>query len=170
MLALITTICASRFVIPDSWALSLFATSAQLLMFRDQMTYGLFPVQGPGLISGSIQAIRAAYPQGDEDKFTQLHDIRAGRPAVASVVGFTGGKRNELRAHLRIAEKPYTERKVTATSRGRMRGEGSWRRVAARGSSCSRSPTEGTGGRPGNAGTQLRYSPTSPGALRWAPS
>ena len=100
---------------PGTVALSLFATvGLNYYMFRYHMTYGLFPVQDTGLIIGSIQGDQSISFQAMKTKFTQLQDIVQEDPAVDSVVGFTGGRQNKLRLHLRVAEAVTTQRKVTA--------------------------------------------------------
>ncbi len=78
---------------PGTVALSLFATvGLNYYMFRYQMTYGLFPVQDTGLIIGGIQGDQSISFQAMKTKFTQLQTMVQDDPAVASVVGFTGGR------------------------------------------------------------------------------
>ena len=99
---------------PGLVALSLFATvGLNYYMFRYQMTYGLFPVQDTGLIIGSIQGDQSISFQAMKTKFTQLQTIVQDDPAVASVVGFTGGRGTNT-GFIYVSLKPYTERKVTA--------------------------------------------------------
>ena len=81
-------------------------------MFRYQMTYELFPVQDTGLVMGGIVADQSISFQSMKAKFEQLLAIVRNDPAVESVVGFTGGKRNVGFAFVSL--KPYGERKVTA--------------------------------------------------------
>ena len=79
---------------PGTVAMSLLATvGLNYYMFRYQMNYGLFPVQDTGLIVGSIQADQSISFQEMKTKLTQLQTIVQEDPAVASVVGFTGGAR-----------------------------------------------------------------------------
>ena len=82
-------------------------------MFRYQMTYGLFPVQDTGLIIGSIQGDQSISFQAMREKLEQLQTIVQEDPAVASVVGFTGGRQTNS-GFVYISLKPYAERKVTA--------------------------------------------------------
>ncbi len=82
-------------------------------MFRYQMTYGLFPVQDTGLIIGAIQADQSISFQAMRTKFTQLQTIVQDDPAVASVVGFTGGRQTNS-GFVYVSLKPYAQRKVTA--------------------------------------------------------
>ncbi|HEY5207277.1 MAG TPA: efflux RND transporter permease subunit [Roseiarcus sp.] len=99
---------------PGTVALSLFATvGLNYYMFRYHMTYGLFPVQDTGLIIGAIQGDQSISFQAMKTKFTQLQTMVQDDPAVASVVGFTGG-RGTNRGFLYASLKPYSERKVTA--------------------------------------------------------
>ena len=99
---------------PGTVALSLFATvGLNYYMFRYHMTYGLFPVQDTGLIIGAIQGDQSISFQAMKTKFTQLQTIVQDDPAVASVVGFTGGRQNKSGLPL-LSLKPYAERKVTA--------------------------------------------------------
>ena len=62
-------------------------------MFRYQMSYGLFPVQDTGLMIGSIQGDQSISFQAMKEKLAQLQTIVQDDPAVASVVGVTGGGR-----------------------------------------------------------------------------
>jgi multidrug efflux pump len=99
---------------PGAVALSLFATiGLNYYMFRYHTTYGLFPVQDTGLIIGAIQGDQSISFQAMRTKFTQLQTMVQEDPAVASVVGFTGG-RGTNRGFLYSSLKPYAERKVTA--------------------------------------------------------
>jgi multidrug efflux pump len=99
---------------PGTVVLSLFATvGLNYYMFRYHMTYGLFPVQDTGLIIGAIQGDQSISFQAMKTKFTQLQTMVQDDPAVASVVGFTGG-RGTNRGFLYASLKPYAERKVTA--------------------------------------------------------
>ncbi len=82
-------------------------------LFRYHMNYGLFPVQDTGLIIGSIQADQSISFQSMEEKFKELQTIVQNDPAVASVVGFTGGRQTNS-GFLYASLKPQTERKVSA--------------------------------------------------------
>jgi multidrug efflux pump len=99
---------------PGVVLLSLLATvGLNYYMFRYQMTYGLFPVQDTGLIVGSIQADQSISFQSMEKKFKQLQTIVQDDPAVASIVGFTGGRQTNS-GFIYASLKPYAERRVTA--------------------------------------------------------
>ncbi len=82
-------------------------------LFRYHVNYGLFPVQDTGLIVGSIQADQSISFQAMAGKFKQLQTIVQEDPAVASVVGFTGGRQTNT-GFTYVALKPYAERKVSA--------------------------------------------------------
>ena len=82
-------------------------------LFRYHMNYGLFPVQDTGLIIGSIQADQSISFQSMEQKFKELQTIVQNDPAVASVVGFTGGRQTNS-GFLYASLKPQSERKVSA--------------------------------------------------------
>mgnify|MGYP002360268617 CR=1 FL=1 len=74
---------------------------------------GFFPQQDVGRLMGTIQADQAISFQSMRDKLGAFVDIVRQDPAVANVVGFTGGgQRNTGRMF--IALKPLTERDVSA--------------------------------------------------------
>ena len=99
---------------PGIVLLSLLATiGLNYYMFRYQMTYGLFPVQDTGLIVGSIQADQSISFQSMQKKLLQLQTIVQDDPAVASVVGFTGGRQTNS-GFVYVSLKPFSERRITA--------------------------------------------------------
>jgi multidrug efflux pump len=99
---------------PGAVMLTLLATiGLNFYMFRYQMTYGLFPVQDTGLIIGGIQADQSISFQSMKTKFEQLLAIARNDPAVASVVGFTGGRQTNV-GFAFMSLKPYAQRGVTA--------------------------------------------------------
>ena len=99
---------------PGAVFFSLLATvGLNYYMFRYQMNYGLFPVQDTGLIIGSIQADQSISFQSMQKKLLQLQTIVQDDPAVASVVGFTGGRQTNS-GFVYISLKPFSERRVTA--------------------------------------------------------
>jgi len=73
---------------------------------------GFFPQQDTGRLSGSIQADQSTSFQAMNDTLLAMIDVVKTDPAVANVVGFTGGQTNTAR--LFIALKPLDERKITA--------------------------------------------------------
>ena len=82
-------------------------------LFRYHINYGLFPVQDTGLIIGAIQADQSISFQAMKEKFTQLQTIVQDDPAVAHVVGFTGGRQTNS-GFVYSSLKPYAERRITA--------------------------------------------------------
>ncbi len=99
---------------PGAVMLTLLATiGLNYYMFRYEMTYGLFPVQDTGLILGGIVADQSISFQSMKAKFEQLLTIVRDDPAVASVVGFTGGRQTNV-GFAFMSLKPYADRKVTA--------------------------------------------------------
>ncbi|RBP05030.1 multidrug efflux pump [Roseiarcus fermentans] len=82
-------------------------------LFRYHVSYGLFPVQDTGLIIGAIQADQSISFQSMEKKFTELQTIVQDDPAVANVVGFTGGLQTNS-GFIYVSLKPQAVRKVTA--------------------------------------------------------
>jgi multidrug efflux pump len=78
-----------------------------------QMTYDLFPAQDTGLMIGSIQGDQSISFQSMKKKMAQLQAIVQDDPAVASVVGYTGGRQTNS-GFVYISLKPQAERKITA--------------------------------------------------------
>jgi multidrug efflux pump len=74
---------------------------------------GFFPQQDTGRLRGYIQADQSISFQSMEDKLGALVDIVRHDPAVASVVGFTGGRQRNT-GMVFVSLKPVGERKVTA--------------------------------------------------------
>ena len=81
-------------------------------MFREAR-YSLFPVQDTGLMIGSIQGDQSISFQAMKKKLAQLQEIVQEDPAVATVVGVTGGRQVNS-GFVYISLKPFAERKVTA--------------------------------------------------------
>jgi multidrug efflux pump len=90
--------------------LSMIGLNVQL--FR-QMTYSLFPVQDTGLIIGSIQGDQSISFQSMKQKLAQLQTIVQDDPAVATVVGVTGGRQTNS-GFVYISLKPFAERRISA--------------------------------------------------------
>jgi multidrug efflux pump len=82
-------------------------------LFRYEISYGLFPVQDTGLMIGSIQGDQSISFQAMKQKLAQLQTIVQDDPAVASIVGFTGGRQTNS-GFVYISLKPFAERKITA--------------------------------------------------------
>jgi multidrug efflux pump len=74
---------------------------------------GFFPQQDTGRIAGMIQADQATSFQAMQPKLAAFIDIIRADPAVASVIGFTGGSQRNT-GQMFIALKPLNERKVSA--------------------------------------------------------
>jgi len=78
-----------------------------------QMTYNLFPVQDTGLLIGSIQGDQSISFQSMKQKLTQLQAIVQDDPAVATVVGVTGGRQTNS-GFVYISLKPFAARRISA--------------------------------------------------------
>ncbi|MGH7057084.1 MAG: efflux RND transporter permease subunit, partial [Acetobacteraceae bacterium] len=74
---------------------------------------GLFPVEDTGVLIGGMQADQSISFQGMKKKLDQFMAAVGKDPAVANVVGFTGGGRTNS-AFLFITLKPLDQRNVTA--------------------------------------------------------
>jgi multidrug efflux pump len=81
-------------------------------LFRSA-SYSLFPVQDTGLMIGTIQGDQSISFQAMKKKLAQLQGIVQEDPAVATVVGVTGGRQVNS-GFVYISLKPYDERKITA--------------------------------------------------------
>jgi len=81
-------------------------------LFREA-SYSLFPVQDTGLMIGSIQGDQSVSFQAMKKKLAQLQDIVQADPAVATVVGVTGGRQVNS-GFVYISLKPFAQRNVTA--------------------------------------------------------
>jgi multidrug efflux pump len=80
---------------------------------------GFFPQQDTGRLQGAIQAAQDISFQAMQAKLTEIVDIVGRDPAVANVVGFTGGQGNgpstaTNTARLFVMLKPLAERKISA--------------------------------------------------------
>src|SRR5437763_17223210 len=73
---------------------------------------GLFPTQDTGRMIGGIQADQSISFQLMKDKLTEFITIVGKDPAVASVVGFTGGGQTNS-GFVFIALKPLKERNLS---------------------------------------------------------
>jgi multidrug efflux pump len=99
---------------PGATVMTLLATiGLNYYMFRYQVTYSLFPAQDTGLVIGAIQADQSISFQAMRKKLEQLQGIVQADPAVASIVGFTGGRQTNS-GFVYVSLKPYDERKVVA--------------------------------------------------------
>ncbi len=137
-------------------------------LFRYHINYGLFPVQDTGLIIGAIQADQSISFQAMKEKFTELQTIVQEDPAVAHVVGFTGGRQTNS-GFIYSSLKPYAERRVTADAVvNRLRGKLS--RVAGAHLFMIAVSDLRTGGRQSNATYQYTLLSDDTSELyKWAP-
>ena len=78
-----------------------------------QARYSLFPVQDTGLMIGSISGDQSISFQAMKGKLAQLQTIVQEDPAVATVVGVTGGRQVNS-GFVYISLKPFKQRQVTA--------------------------------------------------------
>src|SRR5207253_4596204 len=84
---------------------------------------GLFPQQDTGRMTGGIRADQAISFQSMRLKLTEFIKIIGEDPAVASVVGFTGGGQTNG-GFVFVALKPLSERDLTVDQViGRLRGK-----------------------------------------------
>ncbi len=153
---------------PGAVMLTLLATiGLNYYLFRYQITYGLFPVQDTGLVMGGIVADQSISFQSMKAKFAQLLTIVRDDPAVASVVGFTGGRQTNV-GFAFISLKPYSERHVTAEDVvARLRGKA---QVAGARLFMFTGSDLRTGGRQSNASYQYTLLSDNPTELyKWAP-
>lgn len=74
---------------------------------------GFFPQQDTGRLIGGILADQSTSFQSMRVKFTQMMDIVKRNPAVASVVGFTGGRQTNA-GFMLVSLKPLAERGISA--------------------------------------------------------
>ncbi len=99
---------------PLTVVLVLFATIGLNVWLYGQVSYSLFPVQDTGLIVGSIQGDQSISFQAMTKKLAlQLQEIVQDDPAVANVVGVTGGRQVNS-GFIYSSLKPFAERQITA--------------------------------------------------------
>ncbi len=104
--------------------LALALTIAANIWLYGAVPKGFFPQQDTGRIMGMIQADQAISFQAMRSKLAAFVDIVGQDPAVATVVGFTGGgQRNS--GNMFIALKPLAERDYLSADKiiGRLRGK-----------------------------------------------
>ncbi len=115
---------------------------------------GFFPQQDTGRMIGGLQADQSISFQLMRQKLTQFIDIIHKDPAVASVVGFTGGGQTNS-GFVFIALKPLAQRKLSVDpgDRPAARQAGAGRRRAP----VSRSRCRTSGSAAGRATPQYQY-------------
>ena len=133
----------------------------QRLSVRVRLSYSLFPVQDTGLLIGTIQGDQSISFQAMKQKLAQLQEIVQEDPAVATVVGFTGGRQTNS-GFVFISLEPLRQAQGHRRRGGQPAARQARRRSPARGCSWSRSrtcaPAAGRATRP----TSTRCTPTTP--------
>jgi multidrug efflux pump len=77
------------------------------------LPFSMFPVQDTGLMIGTIQGDQSISFQAMQKKLARLEEIVQDDPAVATVVGVTGGQQVNS-GFVYISLKPFAQRNVTA--------------------------------------------------------
>jgi multidrug efflux pump len=93
--------------------LTLFSMIGLNVWLFGQVSYSLFPVQDTGLMIGTMVGDQSISFQAMKRKLEQLEEIVRADPAVADVVGVTGGFQVNS-GFVYISLKPYAERRITA--------------------------------------------------------
>ncbi len=91
----------------------LFATIGLNIYLFAVVPKGFFPQQDTGALIGLVQADQSTSFQTMRSKLRTLQTIVRHDPAVATVVGYTGGRQTNT-ANMFVALKPESERNVTA--------------------------------------------------------
>ena len=112
---------------PRLMMLLLFATIGLNIHLYTVVPKGFFPLQDTGKLSGQVEADQDISFQAMRDKLAAFVNIIRQDPAVATVVGFTGGERRNT-GHMFVILKPLSERHVSsqqviARLRGRLAHE-----------------------------------------------
>jgi multidrug efflux pump len=92
----------------------LFLTIALNVVLIIRMPKGFFPQQDTGAITGGVQGPQDASFPAMNNSIQQIVGVIKNDPAVANVVGFTGGGGATNGGNVYIALKPLAERKVSA--------------------------------------------------------
>jgi multidrug efflux pump len=93
--------------------LILLATVGLNFYLYDIIAKGFFPQQDTGRLTGSVQADQSTSFQSMQKKLTQFVSIIKNDPAVATVVGFTGGGETNS-GNVFVSLRPTSERKISA--------------------------------------------------------
>ena len=91
----------------------MFATIALNIYLFVIIPKGFFPQQDTGALMGTIQADQSTSFQSMRAKLTQIQTIVRHDPAVATVVGFTGGSQTNT-ARMFVSLKPLAQRDASA--------------------------------------------------------
>jgi len=92
----------------------LFITIALNVVVIIKIPKGFFPQQDTGAISGGVQGPQDSSFYAMNDSVQQIVGVIKKDPAVANVIGFTGGSSATNSGSIYIALKPLAERKVSA--------------------------------------------------------
>ncbi len=92
----------------------LFITIALNVVVIIKIPKGFFPQQDTGAISGGVQGPQDSSFSAMNDSVQQIVGVIKKDPAVANVIGFTGGSSATNSGSIYIALKPLAERKVSA--------------------------------------------------------
>jgi len=148
--------------------LTLFSMIGLNVWLFGQMSYSLFPVQDTGLMIGTMVGDQSISFQAMKRKLEQLEEIVRADPAVADVVGVTGGFQVNS-GFVYISLKPYAERRITADGVVTRLREKLGQVPGARLFLVAVSDLR-TGGRPSNATYQYTLLSDNTAALyEWAP-
>ena len=98
---------------PLATVLAFVAALALTIYLFVTMPFNIFPVQDTGLLMGFIQGDQSISFQAMKTKLTQLQSIVQDDPAVADVLGFTGGRQVNS-GQLFVSLKPASQRNATA--------------------------------------------------------
>ncbi len=99
---------------PTLTLIVLFITIALNVVLIVEIPKGFFPQQDTGAISGGVQGPQDSSFAAMNDSIQQIIGVIKNDPAVANVIGFTGGNSATNSGSIYIALKPLAERKVSA--------------------------------------------------------
>ena len=99
---------------PTLTLIVLFITIALNVVLIVEIPKGFFPQQDTGAISGGVQGPQDSSFAAMNDSIQQIIGVIKNDPAVANVIGFTGGNSATNTGSIYIALKPLAERKVSA--------------------------------------------------------
>jgi len=93
----------------------LFLTIALNVVLIVKISKGFFPVEDTGAIQGGLQGPQDSSFPAMDSAVQQIVGIVKSDPAVANVIGFTGGNGATNTGNLYVALKPLAERKIAAS-------------------------------------------------------
>ena len=100
---------------PTPTLVVLFITIALNVVLIIKIPKGFFPVEDTGAITGGIQGPQDSSFPAMDSSVQQIVGVIKKDPAVANVIGFTGGGGATNTGNLYVALKPLAERKVSAS-------------------------------------------------------